>query len=86
LERALAIDEAALGAGRLAVGSARKDFSAVLGAFDMHQREGWLRRLIGRGPSMPAWGRRPAAMVAKCEWALDFITRWARDSEAGRVQ
>lgn len=34
----------------------------------------------------PAWEQRQAAMVAKCEWALDFVTRWAPDSEAARVQ
>ncbi|GAB3472297.1 phosphotransferase [Kineococcus endophyticus] len=34
----------------------------------------------------PTWGRRQAAMVAKCEWALDFVTRWAPDNEAARVQ
>jgi len=34
----------------------------------------------------PAWGQRQAAMVAKCEWALDFVTRWTPDSQAARVQ
>ncbi|WP_328292576.1 phosphotransferase [Kineococcus sp. NBC_00420] len=34
----------------------------------------------------PDWGRRQAAMVAKCEWALDFVIRWAPDGEAARVQ
>lgn len=36
--------------------------------------------------SEPAWDRRQAAMVARCEWALDFVTRWAPDDQAARAQ
>ena len=33
----------------------------------------------------PAWNRRHAAMVARCEWAVDFVTRWTPDDEVPRT-
>ena len=30
----------------------------------------------------PPWPERRAAMLAKCEWALDFVRRWAGDGTA----
>jgi aminoglycoside phosphotransferase len=36
--------------------------------------------------SEPSWGRRQAAMVAKCEWALDFVTRWAPGNQPAQAQ
>ena len=30
----------------------------------------------------PPWPERRAAMLAKCEWALDFVRRWAGDETA----
>jgi Ser/Thr protein kinase RdoA (MazF antagonist) len=49
-------------------------------------------RLVGSLPALfegygrePAWDRRHAAMIAKCEWALDFAQRWDPENEPART-
>ncbi|MEW1960387.1 phosphotransferase [Kineococcus sp. NPDC059986] len=43
-----------------------------------------LPRLFDGYGAEPAWDRRKAAMVARCEWALAFVTRWDPDEESAR--
>jgi len=48
--------------------------------------------LVGSLPALfegygrqPAWDRRHASMIAKCEWALDFVQRWDPESAPARA-